>query len=338
MMLYRSILIRATSSQSWLWRASAVAGFLASAIILTLGAAAARAEAPAVVASFKPVHSLVAAIMEGVDAPVLIVKGTASPHSYALTPSDAQAIQDARIIFWIGEGMETFLHKAIDTLPEGAKPVELAAVEGLTILPVREGGIWDEHIDGHAEEGDHEHAEGEHGHEQYDGHLWLDPDNARLMAAAIARELSKADPANAESYRLNVEKLERKLDALDQEIGATLAPVKNTPFIVFHDAYQYFDRHYGLAGVGSITVDPELPPGAKRLSEIRDKIVAQQARCVFREPNFAPSLVDTVVADTDARTGVLDPEGSGLDAGPELYFQLMRGIADSLSNCLSEKS
>ena len=144
------------------------------------------------------------------------------------------------------------------------------------------------------------------------------------MAAAIAMELSKADPANAETYRLNERKLEQKLDDLDREIAATLAPVKDTPFIVFHDAYQYFDRHYGLAGVGSITVNPEMPPGARRLSEIRDRIVAQQARCVFREPNFAPSLVDTVVADTDARTGVLDPEGAALNAGPELYFQLMR--------------
>ena len=336
MMLYHSILAGPTSNNRWSLRAFAIAGLFPGAFVLSLGAAAARAEAPEVVASFKPVHSLVAAIMEGVGTPVLIVKGTASPHSYALTPSDARAIQDARIIFWIGEGMETFLHKAIETLPEGARSVELAEVEGLTILPVREGGIWDEHM--HEDEEGEEHPEGEHDHEPYDGHLWLDPANAKLMAAAIATELSKIDPANAETYRLNERNLEQKLDDLDREIAATLAPVKDTPFIVFHDAYQYFDRHYGLAGVGSITVNPELPPGAKRLSEIRDKIVAQQARCVFREPNFAPSLVDTVVADTDARTGLLDPEGAELDAGPELYFQLMRGIAEALRACLTSGS
>lgn len=340
MMLYRSIPAGPASSGRWSLPALAIAGLFSGAVALVPDAAAQQAEAPGVVASFKPVHSLVAAIMEGVGTPALIVKGTASPHSYALTPSDAQAIQDARIIFWIGEGMETFLHKAVDTLPEGAKSVELAEIDGLTVLPVREGGIWDEHL--HEDEGpeDEEHADSEHEHEHepYDGHVWLDPANAKLMAAAIATELSEADPANAETYRMNEQNLEQKLDALDREIAATLAPVKDAPFIVFHDAYQYFDRYFGLAGVGSITVNPELPPGAKRLGEIRDKIVARQARCVFREPNFAPSLVDTIVADTDARTGVLDPEGAALDAGPELYFQLMRGITDSLKTCLSTNS
>ncbi len=334
MMLYRSIRARATSRQVWPWRDLTSVRFLASALALALYPAAVRAEAPAVVASFKPVHSLVAAIMDGVGTPVLLVKGAASPHSYALTPSDAQAIQDARVIFWIGEGLETFLHKAIETLPEGARSVELADVPGLTVLPVREGGIWDEHL--HEESEGEEHAEEEH--EPYDGHLWLDPANAKLMAAAIASELANVDPANAGAYRTNEQKLERKLDDLDREIAATLAPVKDTPFIVFHDAYQYFDRRYGLAGVGSITVHPEMPPGAKRLSEIRDKIDAQQARCVFREPNFAPSLVDTAVADTDVRTGVLDPEGAALDAGPDLYFKLMRNIAESLRTCLTSGS
>ena len=331
MMLYRSIQGCATSRRGWPWVTLAPARIFASALALALYPAAVRGEAPEVVASFKPVQSLVAAIMEGVGTPVLIVKGAASPHSYALSPSDAQALQDARIIFWIGDGLETFLHKAIETLPEGARSVELAEVAGLTVLPVREGGIWDEHM----HEGE-ENAEEEH--EPYDGHLWLDPANAKLMAAAIALELSKVDPANAEAYRMNEQRLEQKLDDLDREIALKLSPVKNTPVIVFHDAYQYFDRHYGLAGVGSITVNPELPPGARRLSEIRDKIVAQQARCVFREPNFAPSLVDTVVADTDARTGMLDPEGAALDAGPDLYFQLMRNLTEALRACLTSSS
>jgi zinc transport system substrate-binding protein len=158
------------------------------------------------------------------------------------------------------------------------------------------------------------------------------------MTEAIVNELSAADPADAAVYHANGDKLQARLDGLDREIAASLAPVKDVPFIVFHDAYQYFDRHYGLAGVGSITVNPEQPPGARRLGEIREKIVNQQARCVFREPNFEPALVDTVVADTDAKTGVLDPEGAGLSEGPDLYFQLMRGIADSLKACLSASS
>jgi zinc transport system substrate-binding protein len=267
--------------------------------------------------------------MEGVGTPSLLVKGAASPHTYALTPKDATELQDARLIFWIGDGMEHFLHKAIDTLPMDAKSVELAEVEGLTVLPMREGGIWDEHM----HEGEIEHEE-----EPYDGHLWLDPANAKLMTEAIVKELSAADPADAAAYRANGDRLQNHLDALDHEIATSLASVKDVPFIVFHDAYQYFDKHYGLAGVGSITVNPEQPPGAKRLNEIREKILNQQARCVFREPNFEPALVDMVVADTDAKTGVLDPEGASLSEGPDLYFQLMRGIAGSLKACLSTSS
>ena len=284
------------------------------------------------VTSFKPIHSLVAAIMEGVGTPSLLVKGAASPHTYALTPKDAAALQDAKLIFWIGDGMEHFLHKAIDTLPRDAKSVELAGIDGLTVLPMRAGGLWDEHMHGGETVGE------EHEEEPYDGHLWLDPTNAKLMAKAIVDELSAADPADAVVYRTNGDKLQARLDELDRDIAASLAPVKDVPFIVFHDAYQYFDRHYGLAGVGSITVNPEQPPGARRLGEIREKIVNQQARCVFREPNFEPALVDTVVADTDAKTGVLDPEGASLSEGPDLYFQLMRGIADSLKACLSASS
>jgi zinc transport system substrate-binding protein len=308
-------------------------------LLLTLAPAPAEAEPPTVVASFKPLHSLVAAIMEGVGTPSLLVKGAASPHTYALTPSDAAALQDAKLIFWVGDGFEHFLHKAIDTLPQEARSVELAATDGLTLLPVREGGVWDEHMEEGEEHSAEEHEEHEeHAHEPYDGHLWLDPANAKLMAETIVNELSAADPADAPLYRANGDRLQARLDELDREIAASLAPVKDVPFIVFHDAYQYFDRYYGLAGVGSITVNPDQPPGAKRLGEIREKILTQKARCVFREPNFEPALVDTVVADTDARTGVLDPEGAGLREGSELYFELMRGIAHSLKACLSTSS
>ncbi|HEY7690556.1 MAG TPA: zinc ABC transporter substrate-binding protein [Dongiaceae bacterium] len=342
-MLYRSSRTPGPSIPHILGRAGA---WSAAALILALGAAGARAEAPAVVTSIKPVHSLVAAVMEGVGAPSLMVKGAASPHTYSLTPSDAEGLQQAQFVFWIGEDFERFLHKAIETLPHGAVSVELGEVQGLTVLPVREGGIWEEHAhesEDHEEHAEGEHAEGEaHDHEQehglHDGHLWLDPANAKLMAAAVVEALSAADPANASVYRSNGDKLQGKLDSLDAEIASSLAPVKQTPFIVFHDAYQYFERRYGLNGVGSITVTPEQPPGAKRLFEIREKIIQRQARCVFREPNFEPALVDSVLADTGARSGVLDPEGASLNEGPELYFQLMRGLAESLKHCLSSSS
>jgi zinc transport system substrate-binding protein len=247
MMLYRSSSVLPTSTKAATSRIISVACIGTAAVLLTLAPTNAQAEPPVVVVSIKPIHSLVAAIMEGVAAPSLIVKGAASPHTYALTPRDAGALQDAKLIFWVGDGLEHFLHKAIDTLPQDAKSVELAEVEGLTVLPMREGGIWDEHM--HEDEA----AGEEHEEEPYDGHLWLDPENAKLMAQAIVNELSAADPADAAAYHANGNKLQARLDELDRQITASLTPVKDVPFIVFHDAYQYFDRHFDLAGVGSIT-------------------------------------------------------------------------------------
>lgn len=316
-------------------------GFLAIALALIVPNVTA-AKAPEVVASIKPVHSLVAAVMAGVGEPVLLVKGAASPHDYALKPSDAAVLEDADLVFWIGEGFELFLAKPLLSLTDEDRVVELAETEGLVLLPPREGGVWEPHVDEHAEE-EHdeseEHAEGEHHeHGAFDGHLWLDSRNAKLMTARIARVLADRDPEHAAIYNANSAAVQAKLDALDAELAARLAPVRSVPFIVFHDAYQYFEKRYGLAGVGSITVSPEQPPGARRLQDIQDRIAVHGARCVFREPNFEPALVDTVIAGTAARSGVLDPEGAALDAGTDLYFELLRGLADSLKSCLSASS
>jgi zinc transport system substrate-binding protein len=266
------------------------------------------------------------------------VKGAASPHSYVLTPSDAESLQQARLIFWIGGHFERFLSKAVATLPQLGVSVELSEIDGLTILPIREGGLWSQHAHEEVEQAAITGEGHDHDPEPFDGHLWLDPANAQIMAAAIVEALSAADPANAATYHANGEKLQARLDSLDAEIASSLAPVEQVPFIVFHDAYQYFEARYGLSGVGSITVTPEQMPGAKRMSEIRDLIAARKARCVFREPNFEPSLVETVVENTGAKLGVLDPEGADLAEGPELYFQLMRAIADSLKACLAANS
>ncbi len=304
-----------------------------------------RAEAPDVVASIKPVHSLVAGVMAGVGAPTLLVEGAASSHTYALKPSDAAALEDADLIFWVGEGFELFLAKPLHSLADESRVIELADTDGLMLLAPREGGLWEPHLDAHEDDEDHDHDEEAHGdapehhaHDAFDGHLWLDPHNAKLMAGKIAAVLADRDPAHADLYKANGEALQAKLDALDAELTSRLAPVKRLPFIVFHDAYQYFEERYGLAGVGSITVSPEQPPSARRLQEIRDKIAAHGARCVFREPNFEPALVDTVIAGTSARSGVLDPEGASLTEGPELYFDLMRALANSLGTCLASSS
>lgn len=331
-----------------------------------LGAAtvAARAdETVAVVASIKPIHSLVASVMAGVGTPDLLIRGGDSPHSYSLRPSDAAALERADVVFWVGEGMETFLGNAIDTISEDADSVELGEVDGLVLLEARTGSTWDDHDhahdDGHDDEHDHAHDDAhdheeehdhahdddhdhddEHAHDHggLDVHPWLDPVNAQVMVAEIATALSAADPDHAETYRQNAAATEARLAALVEEIETIVAPVQNRPFIVFHDAYHAMENRFGLNGVGSITISPDIQPGAARLVEIRDKIAELGAVCVFTEPQFEPSLVETVVEGTAARTGVLDPLGADLVDGPDLYFELMLRNAHALSDCLGQSN
>jgi len=290
---------------------------------------ASAAEPPKVVASITPVHSLVAGVMAGVGSPTLLLKGGASPHAYALKPSDARALASARLVFWIGEDMERFLERPLKTLARRARKIELIEAKGVTVLKQREGGVWGEHDsekDGHAEK----HGE-ENGH---DAHVWLDPRNAKAMTASIVAALARADPGNAAAYRANGARLAAKLDTLDRELDGALAPVRGAPFIVFHDAFQYFERRYRLRAAGAITLDPGRTPGARRLAEIRKVIGARGARCVFAEPQFRPSLVATVIEGSGARAATLDPLGARLAPGPEAYFTLMRRLSTSLVGCL----
>lgn len=293
-----------------------------------------------VVASVKPIHSLVAGVMKGVAEPSLLVKGAASPHSFNLRPSDARALNQADLVFWVGEDLETFLTKPIQSLAGKAQSVALMETSGLTLLPTREGGAWEKHEDhGHDDHGhdDHAHEAGhgdEHEHGEHDAHVWLDVGNARKMVAAIAGKLSERDSANAARYQANAASLTERLTALDAELKTTLAPVKDRPFVVFHDAYHYLEHRYGLNAVGAITVSPDQRPSAQRLSQLRSKISSLDAACVFAEPQFEPTLVATVVEKTPAKRGTLDPLGAALDDGPELYFTLMRGMAASLVSCL----
>ncbi len=296
------------------------------------------ADAPVVVTSIKPVHSLVSAIMQGVGKPELIVDGAASPHTYNLKPSNARALQEAKVVFWVGPGLEAFLEKPLESLGSDAIVARLDNAPGLVKLPFREGGAFEAHDDGDEHDHGHDHADDDHGHDDHHGfdtHLWLDPMNAKAMAAEITTTLVAADPANALTYEANAKALDEKLDALDEEIAATVSPVKDKPFIVFHDAYQYFEHRYHIRVAGSITVSPETIPGAERVSEIHRKVGDLGATCVFAEPQFEPRLVDVVIEGTKAKSGVLDPEAATLPAGPDLYFTLMRGIAGSMRNCLA---
>ncbi|MFO1372225.1 MAG: zinc ABC transporter substrate-binding protein [Candidatus Competibacteraceae bacterium] len=287
-----------------------------------------------VVASIKPVHSLVASVMQGVGEPLLLVQGGASPHEYSLRPSDARAINEAQVVFWIGPDLENFLVKPLNNAKGKGQAVALLAAPGIMVLPLREGGAWEPHQhshDAHTEPHvDHDRAASR------DAHIWLDPLNAVAMVRQITTMLSAVDPAHKTNYERNSAALLERLTELNEQLALKLEPVKNQPYIVFHDAYQYFERRYNLNGVGSIVLNPEQRPGARRVAEVQVRIRDLGVRCVFSEPQFQPALVETVIAGSSVRRGVLDPEGGAeLPAGPDAYFQLVQNLADALRSCLN---
>lgn len=285
---------------------------------------------PAVVVSIKPLHSLVAGVMQGVAEPGLLIKGGGSPHGYMLRPSEARSLAEADLVVWVGPGLENFLVKPLDTLGEHARRLTLAEALAPDLLPVRKGGSWEEHAE-HPPDG----ADApEHDHGEADQHLWLDPRLAKRVVAETVAVLVEVDPEHRQQYCDNADRLQERLDNLDLRLRAEIEPVRQIPYLVFHDAYQYFEKAYGLRAVGSITVDPERKPGARRIMEMRDKIKAAQAHCIFSEPQFEPRLVATVIEGSGVATGVLDPLGAELPAGTESYFLLLEGLAKSLVACL----
>ncbi|MDB5523175.1 MAG: znuA [Rhizobium sp.] len=301
-------------------------GIMAAAMLAAIPAIA--MSAPNVVVSLKPIHSLVASIMHGVADPGVIIEGAASPHTYQMKPSDATKLQQADIVFWVGHDMEKFMEKPLETLGSKARIVELDDAPGLIKLATRESGTFEPHDDG-----DEAHTDGS---VEYDLHLWLNTGNAKAMATLIEKTLVEADPGNAQAYSKNLANLNDRLDRLAAEIKQTVAPVKDRPFIVFHDAYQYFEKEFGVAVAGSITVSPENMPGAARLAEIHAKVKSLKSTCIFAEPQFEPTLISVVLEGTDAKTGVLDPEAGTLTKGENLYSEMMMGIASSLKDCLSK--
>lgn len=320
---------------------------LASLTVLIAPPATAGGAGPNVVVSIKPIHSLVAGVMRGIGEPTLLIKGGGSPHSYSLRPSEAASLQNADVIFWIGDEMETFLEKPLEALPERARIVALHEANGVTLLPNREGDAWEKHVheheEGHVHDNDHSEEHGtshdeEHAHGQENMHIWLDPSNAKAMVRQIVATLSEADPANAARYKASGADLENSLAQLDESLNRDLTPIKDRPYVVFHDAYQYFENRYDLSPAGSITVNPEHKPSARRVAEIRDKIKATGAVCVFSEPQFEPTLIVTVIEGTNAKSATLDPLGADLAPGPDAYFELMGGLGDSLRACLLSSS
>ncbi len=332
-------------------------------IVFAMGAVfmpgASLAEPPTVVTSIKPLHSLVSGVMAGIGTPSVLISGGASPHTYSLRPSEAKRISQANIIFWIGDEIETFLQKPLKSLGRKAVIVELSKVPGVKLLKVREGGTWeahrheeDEHDDhGHDKHGHDKHGHDDHGHEkekkshkndemhgQYNMHMWLGRANAKAIVLAAVKALVKHDSGNASLYKKNGERTINRIENVYRKLKTDLAPVRKVPYLVFHDAYPYFERDMGLNAVGSITTHDASKPGAKRLFEIRSKIMKLGVKCIFAEPQFEPALVKTIIKGTPALTGTLDPLGSALKAGPDAYFQLLENLAHNLKGCLAKTS
>jgi zinc transport system substrate-binding protein len=299
------------------------------------------AETGDVVVTIKPLHSLVSGVMGDTGSARLLVTGNASPHDFQLKPSQVKAMSHASAIFYIDDSFETFLHGVFETLPKSVRRSAMAKKAGLTVLFHRKGGAWDAHDhDGHDEHGhkeEHHHDAHDDHHDKYDDmHVWLDPENARKIVKFIVRELSEVYPENRDAYKANAQEYIKKINALDVELKTSLKGLQNKAFVVFHDAYQYFERAYSLSGVGSITFIPGVSPPPSRIREVREKLRQTGAKCVFREPQFSDRLVNTVAEGTNARGGTLDPLGADLAAGEELYFSLMRNLASNLKQCLKQ--
>ena len=292
-----------------------------------------------VVTSIKPLHSLTSYIMEGVGEPELIIDGVASPHNFQIKPSHAKMLQNADLVIWIGEDLESFLPTALKSIPKDAVVFELLDQSGLKKLKFREKNIFEGHDDhGHDEhakkEDDHDnhgHDDHGHGHGSFDPHIWLDPANAKVIVKKITNQLSKIDKDNASKYKANSKKVIKDLDGLIKEVKNEIN--KDASFVVFHDAYQYFEKRFGLNVIGALTVNPDVMPGAEQLSEIREVIEHEKAKCIFSEPQFNPNIINSIASDTGVKTGVLDPLGANIDKGKNMYFDLIKDMSNSLKDC-----
>ena len=320
--------------------------------------------APEVVVSIKPIHALVAGVMDGIGTPRLIIKGGASPHTYQMRPSEAEALQAADLVVWVDETLEAFLERPIASLGAGAEIVTLHQAAGMRLLRNREGGIWDSsstqlhddenadthadaHADAHDDTHDDTHADThdddahdsedhghDHAHGELDAHIWLDPRNAARVVEVVAAALTRIHPEEAAAYRRNAASMRARIEALEASLRKQLAPVRRHAFVVFHDGYQYFEHAFELNGIGSVTLDPTRLPSAKRLTSLRRALTERDVQCLFTEPQFEPRLAWTVIEGTEVRTAVIDLLGADVAAGPDAWFGIMRSLGDSIAGCL----
>ncbi|MDM8557962.1 zinc ABC transporter substrate-binding protein [Candidatus Parabeggiatoa sp. HSG14] len=279
---------------------------------------------PQVMVTIKPIHALVSGVMAGVDKPLMLLRGGESPHNYSLRPSQVRQLHAANLVIWVSPNVETFLEKIISTLSSKTQILRLVDVPDLMLLKIREGGIWKTH----------RHSDFHHTQDTQDPHIWLDPRNAKVIVQAVAHSLSQIDRKNASHYMANATRLIKQLEQLDQELQYQLMPIKHIPFLVFHDAFQYFEHRYELNAVGSISLSPETRLSVKRLYQLRHHLKKQQVRCVFSEPQLESTLITTLIENTSVQRGILDPLGMELTPGKEAYFTLLRNLVKSITQCL----
>ncbi|WP_299636497.1 zinc ABC transporter substrate-binding protein [uncultured Ruegeria sp.] len=320
-------------------------------ITVALMGGTAIAEVPNVAVDIAPIHSLVSRVMDGVGTPALIVAPGASPHEYSLRPSEAAALQDADLVFWMGHDLTPWMESAIETLADSATVTSLLDTDGTVLMEFRESAVFEAHDhededdghdhddhadhkdhddhDDHAKDDDHDHAHGER-----DPHAWLSPANAESWLSLIAAQLSSADPENAGAYFSNAAAARAEMGALSAQVAETLEPVRGGRFVVFHDAYQYFEDAFDFPAAGAISIADASAPSPARIAEIQSRIREEGISCVLAEPQFNPGIVKTVLNGTEAKTGVIDPLGSDLEPGADLYPQVVLNMAKTLAECL----
>ncbi|WP_397323937.1 zinc ABC transporter substrate-binding protein ZnuA [Pantoea agglomerans] len=285
-----------------------------------------------VVASLKPVGFIAAAIADGVTPVDVLLPDGASEHDYSLRPSDAKRLKNADLVVWVGPEMEAFMAKSAAELP-AQKKLAMVNIDGVKPLLISGGEDEDEHT---AEKSEEQEADAHHHHHgEFNMHLWLSPEIARKTAVAIHGKLLELMPQDKAKLDANLQQFEVALADTDKRVSAQLAPVRNKGYFVFHDAYTYFEKQYGLSPTGHFTVNPEIQPGAQRLHQIRTQLVEQKAVCVFAEPQFRPAVIDAVARGTQVRKGTLDPLGTDISLAKDSYVKFLSQLSSQYESCLN---
>jgi len=286
-----------------------------------------------VAVTLKPIHSLVAAVMEGVSVPELLLPDGASPHTFQLKPSTLKTLNEADLIVWVGPSLEMFMTKPLSSLSPRYGFIEIQSLDNLVKLPLREGREWQHG----AHEDPHEHAHDHGAHGDVDPHLWLSNANAQTIVKVTAERLSKADPQHAKQYQANAQKTLAQLRALKKNLAALLASVQSEPFLVYHDGYQYFEKEFALKAVGTMVINPHVPLSANGLTQVKELIKTRGVKCIFKETEFSERIIEKSLGNLPVQIKELDPLGVRIPKGPHHYEQTLLELGKTMHDCLEPK-